>query len=376
MKIVRESPQRVVLHLERAPEPIWVESSVPFAPAYADFALWLSLLWCTDRQIPVVIDEPITDTAHFNAKILQRYLHRYLGWKPVEIHAEVVDLPEPEVAIGGKVLTPFSGGIDSAFTVFYNSYAMHRPVHAAFFCGGLDIPWRKEREINLACERCERMLSAVQVPLFRLKTNYRDVNHDGSRWPLESDVVLAGLLHLFDKDYRHGLISGSGDGGVDSVPRWFQMPRISDRLHHLFTGATMIVDSYSGAMHDKIQKAGYVAQFPVIREDLRVCWINFDHQNCGRCGKCFISQLFLLAALGEIPRCFPVQMSGELIEGMVRRAAAVEASQVGRYESDEWYYTTHWLAPTLKTAAYNRVTHPLLDVLAKELRDGGFIPGA
>lgn len=286
-----------------------------------DFAVWPLLLYAIKCKANIETDLPLTKEFLFNASILQSILHHHLKLDPIQILLnEQVRSAATQTA---KSILPFSGGIDSCFSLLYNHFELGRTVDAAIFVKGLDL-W-EENECQLAFTNCKKILSLTDtVPIF-VTTTVREHFVTSLGWKLHSDFVLAGLLHLFDHQYRYGFISGEGDGGLLDVGQCFQTPFMNERLFFLFSNDAMLIQNFEGANHTKVQKVEFISRFDEVQRCLRVCWKSKKHDNCGVCDKCIMTQLYFIAVSGCIPPCFPIHVNEDILLKLFQRIKACKA---------------------------------------------------
>ena len=272
-------------------------------PINGDFALWLIILYAMVYHFDIEIDMPLTTDTLFNIDLMQQYLKRYLHLHECKIRSPII---EPSRTTTGTIM-PFSGGVDSCFTLFYNHLELHRPIDRALIVQGLDL--FDDREYELLKQRCGRILDSVNVTPIFLSTNYRSVMQQFINWELQSDFVLTGLLHIFDAKFALGLISGEGDGGILSIADCFKTPFLNEQMFLLFSNNYMQIRAFEGAFHNKAQKIHFIAHEQAALKNVRVCWARNSHDNCGHCRKCIITELAFLASIGKIPEAFPDAMT-------------------------------------------------------------------
>jgi hypothetical protein len=324
-----------------------------------DFAVWPLLLHGIASNDNLEIDLPITEELLFHSRVLQSFLNQHLKLPIIQIVA-TNRISGLRNSLFNQIL-PFSGGVDSCFTLLYNHFELQRRVDAALFVRGLDI--FDEMEYNLACESLQPILRLTNTPLIKAKTDFRRRISCPFGWKMHCYFVLGGFLHIFDKYYNHALISGDGDGGVLSVSECLQTPFLNERLFFLFSNHLMQIQAFDGANHDKLQKIAYLSKFPDVLANLRVCWEKRKHFNCGRCKKCIITQLSFIAAGGFIPPCFPTKADSDDIEQLFNH---IESSHSRDPDSPNVILPKQ-LLQILNLAKHKNIRHPLLDKVAYKL---------
>ena len=319
-----------------------------------DFAVWPLLLYAMKHGLPIEIDEPVSADLQFNVDILKSFLSRHQKLVPIEVRP-TRPLPVARGYLPGNII-PFSGGVDSCFTLLYHHFELRRKIDLAMMVKGLDLS--DEREFALACDRNRSILSLTGTASIQLRTNIRE-RFKPAGWKLHSDFVLAGFLHLFHTLCGHAFISGEGDAGLLAVRECFETPFLNERLFFLFGNDTMLIQNFEGANHTKTQKVAFIARFPEIRTYLRVCWESRHHSNCGHCTKCIMTQLAFIAVIGSVPPCFPAPANESDVRGLlhsIRESKASDPDSPAVILPKEFF-------DILRTAALNNIRHPLLELI-------------
>lgn len=299
---------------------VFITSSMQFDTVNYDFAVFMSLLYHIIRHENIIMDYPITSDCRYHVELIQSYLQKYLRYKPIQLECPVEN---PKVPRNYKRIMPFSGGVDAVFTLLFNQYLGH-PFDAVWMGHGHDIPIGNKKLYSLALEKTRRMLSICNPQIIEIQTNYRALHGSIVDWRLQNDIILSSILHLFDTQFDQAFISGGGDGGDLTIQECFLTPFFNERLFYLFSNNYMTIEGYEGGYHNRIQKIGFISQFPEVRKNLRVCLskkhVTTDSENCGKCPKCIITQLGFLASLGEIPACFPIKAKIDDVERLIHSA--------------------------------------------------------
>jgi hypothetical protein len=327
-----------------------------------DCVVWPLLIGAMRAGESLEIDGPITAESLFHAETLQVFLHRYLGLAPIEIRAAEVFATTPSLV--PRTLLPFSGGVDSTFSLLYNRFALGRKIEGAMMVRGLDM--FDEQEFRLCCERCRPILELAEVEPIHVRTNFRPQFVTPLGWKLHSDFLLAGMLHLFHREFGYAFISGDGDAGLLSVRQCFQTPFLNERMFFLFSSDHLLIQNFEGANLTKIEKIAYLSQFAEVRENLRVCWKYRSHDNCGQCTKCVLTQLDFVAVMGVVPPCFPVPAAPEALQALFK----LVHESTGNDPDSARVIIRKEFARVLRVAAKNNITHPMLDLVrGAELHD-------
>lgn len=217
-------------------------------------------------------------------------------YKQVSISAEteVEDLAAEPPAVA---IAAFSGGVDSAYTIFRHTLGScpehwKRNIQAGLFVKGFDIPLEHGDAFDRAKQKIESTLDDVGIKLITMSTNLHDLNIE---WDDTHIAGLASTLMLFKGKYNEGLIA-SGPAYSRLVLPWGSNP-VTD---HLLSSKNfqIVHDSTSVPRVEKIKelpvwKMGY--------SNLRICFsAERRDENCGKCAKCIMD--ILLMRLENIPQ--------------------------------------------------------------------------
>jgi hypothetical protein len=234
-------------------------------------------------------------------------------WRGRFQQVEIVVEHERESDPGREgALTAFSGGLDSAFTVFLHATGragrQTQKIVAGVMALGCDIPVDESEGFAAAADKAEAMLGDLGIPLVRMATNVRQVER---AWDDMMGSAIASLLMLLQPQARTGLVPSTRPYHRLHMP-WGSHP-LNDPL--LSSASFKIV--HDGAGFTRPQKAAAVAGWPTGLANLRVCWAGAARdRNCGRCSKCVRTILDFRAAGLGLPPCFDADASEELIRSL------------------------------------------------------------
>ena len=246
-----------------------------------------------------------------NLAEFQRVWHGWRRFSVIDIDAATMaDASVTE----GPTLACFSGGVDSAYTVY--RLAKNRPqiAAAALMVHGFDIPWQDAEGFYRAACRSRRMLDSLDVPFILMQSNIRDSYPD---WPTYFGSAVAAALTVLSGGFRKGLIAGSGTDHLSLIP-WGSTPLTDPML-----GSLDFPLFHEGDSATRLDKVRTLCDWPEALEHLRFCWqLDPPDGNCGRCMKCVLTALEFRCA-GVEPGCFARPVTDDVI---------IEA--LGRYEPD------------------------------------------
>ena len=260
------------------------------------------------RQTDMVVHGEISPTLLDN---LEEYQSAWNAWYPdlytlIDIQADV----ESEIPGSNEPssLTAFTGGLDSAFTVWrhHKGYCgrQQRDLKAGVMIHGYDIPLGQPEVFDRAAYRAKTMLNSLGIPLITISTNLYAFRIDWQDMVNAYAASVVSGLMLLERGYSEGLIAATHSY------RRLKFPTTSnpatDRL--LSSGTFRII--HDGTAFNRNEKARLLADWPEAFQNMRVCWAG-DHldRNCGRCEKCIRTILnFRVAGLG-LPPCFERDVS-------------------------------------------------------------------
>jgi hypothetical protein len=210
-------------------------------------------------------------------------------------------------------LAAFSGGLDSAFTVFRHRVGpdgrRNRKLEAVVLGLGLDMPVNDRRGYRAAVERLRPVTDEAGIELIEVATNIRTHLPD---WEMEHGAALASVLCLFAGRFGAGLIPATAP--YQLMFPWGSNP-VTDPM---LGGAFEVLHDSAGVL--RFEKLRALVRWPAALERLRVCWSSRDPaRNCGRCAKC--CQLAMgLQALNAPLACFDEPPSAAALAAFAAKA--------------------------------------------------------
>lgn len=188
-----------------------------------------------------------------------------------------------------NVITSFSGGVDSTFTLFnhtqntHNRY-QHKLSHA-MLVHGFDIPLSDQSSFDSVQQQCSLVARDVGIELLVVATNIREFDFD---WEQGHVSAIASCMHLLSNGFATGLVPSTLNYGV--LYPWGSTP-LTDPMH----SSNALRIETDGADYTRVDKVRLLKDWKTGIENLRFCWVAepYDH-NCGRCAKCTITAIMLL----------------------------------------------------------------------------------
>jgi len=234
-------------------------------------------------------------------KNLAEFQSTWATWRPwnytsIEIQAD----EEQEIAQTPRqaALASFSGGVDSAFTVWRDRHGSTLPqnIQAGLMVHGFDIRLNQPDVFARAASKAKIMLDSMQIKLITIATNIKKTNI-----PYEHSQasLLASCFMLLQGSYTTEIIASTFPNNHLFIP-WGSNP---------LTDPLLSSDSFSilhdGAEYTRLDKVKVIAEWPEVRQYLRVCMRGKERdENCCHCEKCILTILeFRSLGLG-LPDCF------------------------------------------------------------------------
>lgn len=260
----------------------------------------------------MTVGEDIEVRAPLSARLargLAEYQRVLARWYPHRLTAVEIRAPlEPAGEIeGGAVVSAFSGGVDSFYTLWSHLPQQEPDERArithALFVHGFDIPLREAPAYAAARTRYAPCLAELGVDLLDARSNVQSfvprrdwgLFHGGPM--IGSALVLGGEVRRFYAPASRTL---------DNLVPWGSDPRIDPLLS---TETLEVV--HDGADVTRVQKTAAIGGWPPTFGRLRVCVsYNPERPNCCRCEKC-VRTMMTLDLLGLLDRhtSFPIPLA-------------------------------------------------------------------
>jgi hypothetical protein len=329
----------------------------PLGPPRGEPFVLACLFAAMEGGCDLAVEGPLSPSLAAHLERFQEVWHCWhpARYRPVRIRADA--WVEPEYPAGRGVLAAFSGGLDSAYTVW-----RHRPgappragipplggAALMLLLGREDEPPRQFLDSPLVA-RLSPMVAALSVPLTPIRTN---VWYVCPHWEDGHGAAVAAGLHILAGQYHTALLAASVPYHRLFIP-WGSNP-ITDpwmagdgfRIHH------------DGADVSRLGKARAVADWPEALDRLLVCYRDpSGYQNCSRCEKC-IRTILSFRMLGiPLPPAFDHDPTLRDIAGMrMKTPLAVQFLAWLLEDARETGANTPWLAAARLALWRNRRRH-------------------
>jgi hypothetical protein len=279
--------------------PVWFESSdvemQPRGEVFACAFLLPAMKHGADLHIEGLPLSPLWLT---NARQLMEKFSAWWGYTPVEITSDTSWQPPAEPPTNKQTGLFFTGGVDSFYTLFHSGEAIRDLVYVHGFDSAIGDHVRLED----ARKHLSQVAAETGRRLMILNTNLRE--HPLIRemeWTKAHGGALASAGYTLPGVGR--MIISASDSGLVIVP-WGTHPE-SDPL---WSNEQLAIVHY-GTQAGRVGKLKALADHPLVRRHLSVCWKNAGRQdNCCRCEKC-IRTMLILDSLDKLPffEAFPSQ---------------------------------------------------------------------
>jgi hypothetical protein len=302
----------------------WREALTPWADPFVVAFLIPMMRWRRD----VFVEGAVSPSLLANIERLMALVGVWSqnGYQPIAISAaQEVECPAPRRR--DQVVTTFSGGLDSCFTVYRHRRGLlarrNRNITAAVVMHGFDIWLDQDNAAGMydgLLTDCRTMLDSLDVATIPMATNFHELP---VVWGHSLVNHLVGALRLLAGGFDCALVA-NGIAYSRLGVRWGVHPLT---LSFLDSDHFRVQDD--GAEASRIEKIELLAQWPEAMRHLRVCFENpGSHANCCRCEKCIRTILAFRAAGVELPPAF---------------ARDVGNRQIRRVRFHHEYNTLHWL---------------------------------
>jgi hypothetical protein len=225
----------------------------------------------------------------------QRIFH---AWNPalfkmIEISASKTS-PAPPSLLKDQYGSPFSGGVDSFFTLYQSLFpeegrAAWPLTHGLFMQGSPDIPLAYPDKYRILSERYSRLYEELGLELITARTNL--MQFSAHRIPFESFLeaplsscamalspLLSGIMIPSGEIYHHYRITSAGP------------------LTPQYVSTESFETKSSGGAYKRLQKVEAISGWEPVQKNLRVCFgfmSKGSTANCSRCSKCMRTRLDL-----------------------------------------------------------------------------------
>lgn len=304
------------------PEFLWFkfpEAQVSFVSDYADGFVLALLYLAQVRGENIHVRGTLSPRLCYGINEYQRIrnLRDPRRYQPIEISADRYIRRESS---GDNILSLFSGGIDSFYTLWTHlpqneKYAGNSVTHA-LFVQGFDFGLHQTAMFEICRAAYSRMLGEWDVALLTASTNVRSFVL--GNWSKAVSPVLLGLAHIIGRSISRVYMPAeySYTEGLVGIASALQYGLLSSE------GLEVLND---GSRISKFDRIAAMAQVPATYNTLRVCYTRPDGlMNCCECGKC-INTMTALEICGTLKNysTFPKPLTHQRIRAAHSSYAAL-----------------------------------------------------
>jgi hypothetical protein len=228
---------------------------------------------------------------------LEQYQKVFNAWFPrqftqIGVAYERIEALLPEQG-GKQVVSSFSGGVDSTFTLMEHlppeQVIPEFQVSHCVFVQGFDIPLWDTKDFQQAALTFSKVLSSMGVELIPCKTNVHSFTTGRVKWDYSHGGAIAAPALFLQGLVKNYLISSSWS--LIRYEHWGSSPFTDPWL-----STETIEMIYFGASYPRMEKVAAISSWRPAGQFLRVCTnLQGRHgvQNCSRCEKCLRTMIML-----------------------------------------------------------------------------------
>jgi hypothetical protein len=262
----------------------------------------------------------------------------------------------------------FTGGVDSCYSIYRHKKALcgkvQRNIEAGLFVNGFDIPLDQPEAFERAAARNRLTLKSLDVELLTVASNHKELNPD---WDDTHGVGIASCLMFFAPRFSEGIIASTYSYSGLNLP-WGSNP-VTDRL--LSSNSFGFVHDGAGCIRGR--KYSTVSQWAEGYANLRVCFSAAEKdKNCGKCGKCIVTQLAIRRLQLPLPPSFERELTDEDILSLRNATDSdMESLQTALDRSlEQGFRETSWVSALERVVRYNQVKRKLSVPSYNPIKDG------
>ncbi|HTO74276.1 MAG TPA: hypothetical protein VMJ30_10655 [Gemmatimonadales bacterium] len=300
--------RRIVYERKRTePEVLWFD--IP--EAYAESLTGVGDGWLV-ALLPLALrmKEPLRLDASVDAGLLRNtealmniWARWYSEYPAVPIEVESEHTPPPRPGAGTGLF--FTGGIDSFYSLMHYDGEAERDrrprVEDLLYIWGYDLPLDNEPAFHRKAKALTEVAARLDRRAITMATNLRQTRLATLDWAKVTHGAALGAAALM-LEGRLATVLLSAALARDATESFGAHP-LTDRL--MSTSRTTFV--HYGAEATRFEKAEFIVGSEVVRQYLHVCWEDASDRNCGRCEKCFRTQMTLdLLGCREQAPCFDI----------------------------------------------------------------------
>lgn len=186
-----------------------------------------------------------------------------------------------------EVLSAFSGGVDSLYTLLQSPEITH-----AVLVHGFDIRVEDDKNFRRVLKAFESSFAKLPAELVSLQTNIREF-YPCLDWNKAHGPALLSAMYTLSSNAKKAYIPSSHTNTPQGLFPWGTHPHLDTLMS---TKTLRII--HHGTESDRVKKLNVISKNPLTYDRLRVCWENIQGvNNCGVCDKC-VRTMAMLETLG------------------------------------------------------------------------------
>lgn len=229
-----------------------------------------------------------------------------IGLEPISVKATETKPDEGTAALRNASF--FSGGVDSFYTYLKHKEEGQEKIDCFILANGFDISLKNPKLWDLTCETVGNVAEKEKIEVIKVESNIRDLIEPAEIW----DYTHGGCLAALGLALRQGIgkVFVPSSLAYGQLLPWGSRPEMDP-----LWSTENISFIHDGAETQRVYKANYIAQSPLVLQNLRVCYLNERGKfNCGVCDKCLRTMINLrIAEKLEQSETFPHQIDLELV---------------------------------------------------------------
>lgn len=266
----------VFFEIDRHLESYILGNSTPFMPLALPIAMLKNENLTTDSRISSLVQSNLY-------KIMKILTSWNEGFNVAKISAPTF---KNKLKAPKRVGCFFSGGADSFYTYLKN----RNKINYLIFVHGFDIPLKDQILYKKVEKNIIKIAKTEKVKLIKVRTNLRQTLDLYFDWDMAHAFALASVSLFLSRGFKEIYMSCGMTGIGES--HHFMTPE----LDKLWSTENMDIDHF-GCEADKISKLQFLSHYNLVKDTLRVCWVNKHGQyNCCECEKCMRNMLVLYAS--------------------------------------------------------------------------------
>ena len=199
---------------------------------------------------------------------------------------------------GKRIGSLFSGGVDSFFALLDNDNrpGIRPPVDELITVWGLDVPLERPDQIAIVQAKLDRIANQLGKSRVEVWTNVRSTRLAMLDWGRYSHgCALFAAGHFLEDRYWRLLVPSSYS--IRHMNPWGSHIVVDP----LFSSSRMRL-KYASGHFARMEKVGFIKDFPIALENVRSCWRHGQGTNCSKCEKCLRTML-AFAGHGALDKC-------------------------------------------------------------------------